>query len=198
MFKNSILKIIGALALFTVSITVNAASVDFDVYAKANSTSGSGTGLNTGLIYSVGDSITGSVDVNDLWNAGSLPRWSNADGLVANLFATGTDDSGQIAGTQIGRDFGAWTQHGETFAYGSLVGEINNIFFLLGTNFNVTAMQAGVLSLYYWDSNSSDNTGLVTVSIDTGMSAVPVPAAVWLFGSGLIGFFGARKTRRLA
>ncbi len=41
MFKNSILKIIGALALFTVSITVNVASVDFDVYAKANSTSGS-------------------------------------------------------------------------------------------------------------------------------------------------------------
>ncbi len=63
MFKNSILKIIGALVLFTVSITVNAASVDFDVYAKANSTSGSGAGLNTGLIYSVGDTITGSVDM---------------------------------------------------------------------------------------------------------------------------------------
>ncbi len=117
--------------------------------------------------------------------------------MIADLFATGTDDSSQIAGTQIGRNFGTWTQHGETFAYGSLVGEINNIFFLLGTNFNVTAMQAGVLSLYYWDSNSSDNTDLVTVSIDNGMSVVPIPAAVWLFSSGLIGFFGARKMKRL-
>ncbi len=196
MFKNSIINTVGALVLFTVSITANAAFVDFDVYAKANSTSGSGTGLNTGLSYSIGDTITGSVDVNDLWNAGRLPRWSNADGLVANLFATGSDDSGEALGTQIGQDFGTWTQHGETFAYGSLVGEINNVFFLLGTNFNVTAMQAGVLSLYYWDENSSDNTGLVTVSIDNGVSAVPVPAAIWLFGSGLIGFFGARKTKR--
>ena len=33
----------------------------------------------------------------------------------------------------------------------------------------------------------------VTFTITTDMSAVPVPAAVWLFGSGLIGLAGIRK-----
>lgn len=46
-----------------------------------------------------------SVNPANLWNAGPLPRWSNADGLVGDLYATGTDDSLQPVGTHIGEVF---------------------------------------------------------------------------------------------
>lgn len=37
--------------------------------------------------------------------------------------------------------------------------------------------------------------GLDDISLDIQTSAVPVPAAVWLFGSGLVGFLGVREKR---
>ncbi|WP_198244916.1 hypothetical protein [methane-oxidizing endosymbiont of Gigantopelta aegis] len=53
------------------STVANSALVSFDVYAKANSSSG-GIGLNTGLSFNTGDLITGSVDSNDLWHKRQL------------------------------------------------------------------------------------------------------------------------------
>ncbi|NOX09432.1 MAG: PEP-CTERM sorting domain-containing protein [Gammaproteobacteria bacterium] len=186
---NRSIKALAVLSSLLFSTVINASLVTFDVYAKANSSS-SNNGVNTGLSFNSGDLINGSVDPNDLWNAGPLPRWSNADGLITNVYATGSDDSGETAGTQIGMLFGNMTQSGLSAPYGSLVGEINNIFFVLGTSFNVAAPDSGVLSLYYWDSNAYDNAEFISVSIDNGLSAVPVPAAIWLLSSGLIGLIG--------
>ena len=182
------------LTLILVSANANASLVQFDVYANANSSNG-GVGLNTGINVLAGDSISGFADPNDLWSAGPLPRWSNADGLIGDIYATGTDDSGGAAGSLIGQSFGPLTQNGLTAAYGALVGEINNSFFLLGTNFNVAAPSSGVLSLYYWDSNAGDNSEFITVSVENGISTVPVPAAAWLFGSALLGFFGFARRK---
>jgi len=179
----------------TFSYTANSALVTFDVYAYENSSSG-GTGLNTGITFSSGDLITGFVDQTDLWSAGNLPRWSNADGLVTDLFATGTDDSGQPSGTLIGSSFGYWTQNGLAAPFGSLVGKINNVFFLLGTNFSSVAPENGTLSLYYWDSDAVNNAQFVTVSIENGISEVPVPAAAWLFGSGLVGLLAFNRRHK--
>ncbi len=186
------IKVLSVLLGILFSTVANSTLVSFNVDAKSNSSSGSGVGLNTGLSFNNGDVITGSVDANDLWSAGALPRWSNADGLVTDLFATGTDDSGEAAGTKIGQLWPDWTQHGLSLPYGSLVGEINNSFFFLGTNFNLNAPDSGTLFLYYWDENSFDNTGSITVSIENGVSAVPAPSIVWLLGSGLIGLIGMR------
>ena len=72
------------------SLSANAAVIQ----AMANSTGG-GVGFSTGLFFNAGDFFTSTADENDLWNAGVLPRWSNADGLRTNLYATGSDDSGQ-------------------------------------------------------------------------------------------------------
>ena len=85
-------------------------AMPFVVDAYANSSSG-GTGASTVSLLA-GQSFSVSVAPNDLWNAGALPRWSNADGLTGNLFATGSDDSGQSAGTQIGQNFGPHRNHG--------------------------------------------------------------------------------------
>ena len=45
------------------------------------------------------------------------------------------------------------------------------------------------------DMSNSDLGHFVTVSV-TSVSAVPVPAAVWLFGSGLIGLVGVARRNR--
>ena len=92
------------LALLLSPALAAAVPVAFDVDAFANSTSGTGAGLDTGIFFDAGDVFSVEVDPNDLWSAGALPRWSNADGLTGDLFATGTDDSGESAGTQIGAE----------------------------------------------------------------------------------------------
>jgi len=163
------------------------------VEAKANSSTG-GIGGSTGVFFNAGDYFTATVDSNDLWNAGALPRWSNADGLLADLFATGTDESGATAGTQIGRDFGTYTQHGLAAAYGSLVGSIDSNFFLMGINYAGNAVATGELKLWYWDSNNGDNSENISVEITT--TSVPEPGSIALFGLGLAGLsFSRRKAR---
>ncbi len=195
-FKNAI-KFFSTLAVILLSANANSAIVNFDVYAKENSVLG-GVGLNTGLNFSVGDSITGSVNQNDYWSANPSRGlfWSNANGLVGNVFATGVDESGKAAGVRIGREYPrAWSYNGLTTTFGTLVGEINNNYFVLGTDINVMAPDTGLLSLYYWDDVAADNAGHVTVSLDNNISNVPVPAAVWLFGSGLVGLIGANRKK---
>jgi hypothetical protein len=161
--------------------TSSARAVTVDVFAQANSSSG-GTGALTGISLTFGQAFTVSAGLTDLWNAGPLPRWSNADGLIAPLVATGSDDSGQPAGTTIGSIFSLYTQDGLTAPYGSLVGQIGSgAFFLIGTNFSGTANATGQLSLYYWDSNNGDNTGSIAANISA--SAVPGP----IIGAGLPG-----------
>jgi hypothetical protein len=161
--------------------SARAVTVVDTVDAFGNSSSG-GSGSATGVFLTAGEAFTVTVASNDLWSAGALPRWSNADGLKVLLFATGSDESGESAGTQIGSIFSFYTQDGLTAAYGSLVGQIGaGAFFLVGTNFSGTANATGQLSLYYWDENNGDNTG----SIDATISASAVPGPI--VGAGLPG-----------
>jgi hypothetical protein len=140
--------------------------LDFNVFAQAHSSNnGVGAGLDTGIMLE-GGPFAVTVNQNDLWNAGALPRWSNADGLIQQLIATGTDDSGQAPGTEIGIDWP--TNHTEgTFTedFGTLVGAVGANRFTLGTSFNSTPPAMGTLKLFYWDVNAGDNTEKVTVRV---------------------------------
>jgi len=188
------LKII-AISAFAAALAVaggaNATAYVVDAY---NNSSTGGTGVLVGNVTS-GQALHVSVNPGDLWNAGSLPRWSNADGLTGNLYATGTDDSGQANGTLIGMNFGSYTQGNLTAAFGTLVGEIGGVFAVLGTNYNGTAWGTGALKLYYWDSNNGDNSQYITANVTAG--GVPEPAT-WALMIGGFGLAGAALRRRAA
>jgi len=153
-----------------------------------------GVGLDTGIYLSVGQTLIVSADPNDLWNAGELPRWSNADGLIANRLATVGDESGKAAGTLIGTNFGLWPYSGLSAPYGALVGEVGGIFFLLGTNFSGPVPASGTLRLFFWDENNYDNTESIAVNV----VAVPESGSLILFGLGLlaVAIIGRQARRR--
>jgi hypothetical protein len=162
----------------------SASAITIDVFAHENSSSG-GSGAITGLFLTAGQTFTVSTSTDDLWSAGALPRYSDANGLTGDRNATATDDSGRPVGSQIGTDFGPWSQHALSAPYGSLVGEIGGIYFLIGANFIGQAIASGPLSLYYWDSNDGDNFGSIAVTVN----ADPVPGPI--VGAGLPGLLMA-------
>lgn len=178
----------GFAVLAAAALASSASAATYTVDAFANSSSG-GTGVST-IGVTTGQQIVVSAGINDLWSAGSLPRWSNADGLVTFLYATGSDESGQPAATLIGQPFGNWTQGNLSAPFGTLVGEIGGVYQALGTNFSGPAWGNGTLKLYYWDSNFDDNSGFISASV-----SVPEPAswAMMIAGFGLVGAAARRR-----
>jgi hypothetical protein len=167
-------------ALAAVCAATASQAMTVNVNALANSSSG-GIGLET-LSLTAGQAFIVSVDPLDLWSAGDLPRWSNADGLDGDLFATGSDESTASPGEWIGKDFGVYSKSGFSAPYGALVGQVGaSNFFFVGTTYAGTAAASGMLKLFYWDSNAGDNSQFITANV----SAVPEPGTYALLLAGL-------------
>jgi hypothetical protein len=180
-------------ALSLVTLAAASSATTFEVKAYDNSTSG-GVGVAT-LALTAGQQFSVSVAVDDLWSAGPLPRWSNANGLVTDVFyAPGTDSQVPVyaPGTQIGGRFGTYSQNGLTAAYGTLVGQFGTgSFFAIGTSYTGLATSTDTLKLFYFDSNNGDNSGSVLASV----TAVPEPEtyALLLAGLGVMGVVARRR-----
>ncbi|MBL8772513.1 MAG: PEPxxWA-CTERM sorting domain-containing protein [Phenylobacterium sp.] len=192
-------RLLAAAALASgLSLASGAGAAVFVVDALLHSSDGgAGAGLDT-VVLDAGDLFTVSVGLDDLWSAGALPRWSDADGLTGDRTATGSDESGEAAGVLIGADFGLLTLNGFSAPYGSLVGQIGagpGSYRLLGTSFSGAAWASGTLKLFYWDTFTADNSGSVAADV----AVVPEPA-VWsmmIAGFGLAGTM-LRSRRRIA
>jgi hypothetical protein len=170
-----------------------AAAVSFTVDALLNASE------NTPLVtvaLTAGQTFSVTAGADDLWSLGPLPRWSNADGLTANRFATGTDESGEAAGTKIGQNWGTHSEFGLSAPFGMLVGEIGGVYFQLGTSFSGTAPATGILRLMNWDGAFDDNTNSITADVTVGAEAVPEPSSLILLsiGGALLG--AARRRYR--
>jgi hypothetical protein len=179
-------------AIGAIAWASTAGAISIDVYALNNSASG-GTGANV-FNLAAGQGFSLSVSPTDLWSAGGLPRWSNADGLIADLFATGSDESGQAAGVKIGQNFGTYTKSGLTAPYGALVGRIGaGDFFLVGTSYNGVAANSGMLQLFYWDENNFDNSQQVAVTVNAVSSVPDGGTTMALLGLGLVSVSAIRR-----
>lgn len=195
-----LLSLVLAASLAVVPIAAADATV-YVVDARLNSSTG-GTGLQTVTLLA-GQQFTVTASTSDLWSAGDIPRYSDANGLIVTRYAALTDDSGPpgaiIGTTLIGANTILWTQNGFTAPFGSLVGVVGNEFRVIGTNFSGSFSQAGILNLYYWDQNNSDNSGTVAANIVIPQgAAVPEPGTwmMMLLGFGGIGL-ALRRRRTL-
>jgi hypothetical protein len=64
---------------------------------------------------------------------------------------------------------------------------------------NLSGFQVGgSLASEFWTKESQSNSAFLTGKIVEKSSVVPVPAAVWLFGSALMGFMGVGYRRKVA
>lgn len=190
---NLLKALVGGLALVTLGSGL-ASAVPFDVSALNNSSNiheithvVQGSPLATGLFFDTGDSFTASADVDDLWRAGTDAggvRESNADGL------TGLPPHG-------GSDFGLVEGDGFFAPFGTLVGRLGaGNYFVIGTSYSSGPLVLSgptQLELFYWDTFTNDNSGSVSVDIQT--AAVPEPATLLLLGSGITGLALRRRRK---
>ncbi len=167
--------------LLASTAAAGAATVSVLVEAEANSSAGIGVGKTTGVILTAGDVFSVSADPLDTWTLGDGPRTGNADGLSFSIF-------------------GNYTQGGLSTLFGTLVGRIGSgDFFRIGLTFAGPATSTGELLLYNWDSNSGDNSGSILATIETTVVAnTPLPGALLMFGSGLLGLGSLRRKWRKA
>lgn len=189
--KNTSFGFAKAIAVLGTAISIaSISSADlFTVDATANCAGdGFGAGMST-VSLTAGQSFTVTSSTDDMWSLGGLPRWCDADGLVAR-YATGTDESGESAGTQIGADFGDLMLGSQTFRYGTMVGTLDDAtFFAVGSNYSGVAPVSGTLKLFIWDTPSGDNSH----SIEANVAAVPEPASMIALGLGALGLLQRRK-----
>jgi hypothetical protein len=153
-------------------------ALQFEVKAKENSIIG-GTALNTGFAVAKGDRLIIKAAEDDTWACGGGDMTSNANGLIAG------NKYGGVYGTMPAPTTGG------SFPFGSLVGSLDGgqSYFLIGTTFDAAVAQAGTLCLCFWDGNSEDNIGSITVSVDKVSSPVSDDSnsgqpAMTLFPSG--------------
>jgi len=206
MNKHKHATIAGLAAVLSLAAAAQANATAVVIDAKNNSLFGD-TGVFTGINLIAGEGLKVHVDAADIWSAGGTPLWSNANGLTANLYATGSDESGYAAGILIGQPLGAGAMLFDGYAatVGSLVGKIGGTYKQLGTDFDGIAWGTGELRLYFWDNPSStyDNKDHVTAEITHGFpqidtpptGAVPEPGtwALMIMGFGGVGAMLRRR-----
>jgi len=130
------------------------------------------------LYYDVGADTSYGYDFTlDINGTGSITNVGGGDSGLGNIFGTG------------------WRQLG-----GSIYGETGSSVLAFSFDFTADAGTSLLISGSYTDSNFLDalisSSTLATVS--AAPAVVPVPAAVWLFGSGLLGLVGVAKRKARA
>ena len=158
---------LGATLLVASGLAAAATNVVID--AKLNSLGG-GTGLDTGVFLTAGESFSVAAVSTDRWNnSGVDPTYeTNANGHAFQ--------SGSLGGLYD--------------AFGALVGQVGGgPLFNVGTSFTGVAATSGELEFFFFDSDAWNNTGAVHAAV----SVVPEPMNVALMALALGAFALTRR-----
>jgi hypothetical protein len=165
----------------------------FNGGGTASSTNGNSNALGAAkMIFTsnLGTAANGVVSGLNLTNLVAFENGINNDlntGGLLNALTTGTETTG--SGLYPGP---AQQKYGLIGApdMSVLGGTAQQLFGFTGS------ASAGVLTSYILGTATLDASGNLTFA--TNVSAVPLPAAVWLFGSGLMGLVGVSRRRKAA
>lgn len=208
-----ILLAVGGLVLAQ-SQMASAATFDFAGYADNGVTDDFGTTFSEGVFtQSTEDGITvnvsGSAYYNQQWNSayGYLDEGHAGLGLCKTASCAGKPDDNVGDGEKLVLDFGQTVNLGQTtfrdkdhgtnfggFVKLSVDGVFQTDLYLLGT-LDLSAYTGKVFEFY----NLTADVGADDFYINTmNVSAVPVPAAAFLFAPALLGFMGLRRKAKNA
>lgn len=166
--------------------------------------SNSGLGPNAGILTTNGNAgatinptVQGPVDGNALTSAmGSIENYANLNNpsLSPNAAISNSVAATGYMGGSWGSNFGgSFFFSNEQTGFGG-PGQLMS-FIALGST-DVSDLSGTPISTTYSNGRWVVDPTLGQVSYVGQVSAVPVPAAVWLFGSGLLGLVGISRRRR--
>jgi len=181
------LLLMSAILALSLSATANAAALDFTAMADQTVTSIGGVTFSLAGTGELGGPTTDSRYGGGLWNS--------ADGAY---YPTNTILKAEFDTNASGIMFD-FDNEGSKLTSWSLF-DSSNILITTGalsTGFFDLSSYTGVKSIEWNNGGNNWLFALETLTYET--SAVPVPAAVWLMGSGLLGLMGfSRKNKKLA
>ena len=178
--------IVAVFMLFGMS-SANAALVDFTLIGNVET-------ADAGNIFSLsaGNTITATGSIDDSLLAGGT------SGLITNLLITAGDLTFNESMDLFGEAWIRLTANGDLYALtyqaeedqlGSLARFHSSFDSFLGSSISTTPDEFGLYPTLgitgHWDVSSFTAT------------VVPVPAAVWLFGSGLLGLVGVARRKKV-
>ena len=178
-------KILVALVAFA-SFSANSATVTYNL---------TGTVVTPGDFF--GETGTGSFSYDDIYITGSGLESINAfssltvDFTIFGQTFTEVDDLDYTVFGSPELDFSDGTPVSLNFW-------ISEIPELPGGTNTVDILQPGIVMIDTW--NPASATNLIPVAggfeVDVFVETVPIPSAVWLFGSGLIGLIGVARRKK--
>jgi hypothetical protein len=187
-------------------LALNAAGDSVEWAVQAGEYTGLTTTGNFGITGNAKFLTTASTGVTTITNkqTGNLVKWAGLDGTVTTLnanisgqagntstkstFGTSPASSGVWDATATGAAVANWFSNGAPTNPGTVTNE-------LGTNqelYGVTGNGGSTAKVQVYD------LGALTLSSNgtlSNVSAVPIPAAVWLLGSGLLGLAGIGRRK---
>lgn len=154
------------------------------------------TGLDFGTLVSKAGSGNGPVDIAGLSSAitniqGDI-NGANADPAYTAEIVTGLTDPTASITTDNGAFHTNVTKNAAANHGWNINGALDVPVEFAWTHFDLNAGAIITEILGYWSINSTSG----QISFATTPSTVPVPAAVWLFGSGLLGLVGVARRRK--